>query len=408
MRGIIFLTVCSLAALDVSAVGIFSQNDEAATPRRDDRISSIEELCQRLSDATDYAASATYSVLLPSADDEVVYDIDMQSASATDTIAPCSYLISWEVMTPSGKSEGFTSYADGSHFRYSDERLQEYHFENDSTPFLPAGGSVQRNARFATLLPAYLADDLRHITTDSTFTFTFRPDVTYRGIPAIKIDAKENIKGYVARELSYIFDAATGLPIRLAIESNPGAISEQTVTIEYSDADFTPVEDYTESALIALFPTVFEKFRSGNFRLENLPGTAMPRFSLTTLAGDRVTHHRGEPFNAPTIIAVIDPDAASAATTVADIRKAVYALPMAVDIIWAVKSRHPDTVTELMGSEPRDGEKILLGAGSIIRDCGITAFPAIIFAGSDGIIKSVHIGANKNLPEIVMQMTALL
>lgn len=49
-----------------------------------------------------------------------------------------------------------------------------------------------------------------------------------------------------------------------------------------------------------------------------------------------------------------------------------------------------------------------MGANSIIRDCGITAFPAMIFVSTDGIIKSVHIGANKNLAEIVMQKVALL
>lgn len=408
MRGKLLLIVSAVAAFHVSAANSFFEKGEPAAAPMSQRITSPEELCQRLAADGAYAASASYGVLLPSADDEIVYDINLQSAVPGDTIAPCRYLISWEVATPSGKSDGFSSYTDGDHFRYSDERLQEYHFDNDPAPFMSPRGGVQDNARFANLLPPYLAEEIARVTTDSAFTYTFNPDAVYGGNPVVRIDASETVKGYTARELSYIFDAVSGMPLRITIESNPGAVSEQSVTIDYSAPDFIPVDDFSENSLIALYPEVFEKFRSGNFKLENLPGTMMPQFSLPTLGGDRVTHHRGEAFTSPTVIAVIDPEVATAAATVDDIRRGVNALPAAVDIIWAVKSRHHDTVRQLIGNSPREGEKTLLGASSIIRDCGITAFPAMIFVGTDGTIKSVHIGANKNLSEIVMQKAALL
>lgn len=112
-------------------------------------------LAERLGQMRRHDASAVYSVLLPSAENAITYDINLQSEAVADSLAPCSYLISWEVATPSGKSTGFTSYCAGDHFRYSDERLQEYHFDNDSVPFLSGRGGVQRNARFTNLLPAF-------------------------------------------------------------------------------------------------------------------------------------------------------------------------------------------------------------------------------------------------------------
>lgn len=408
MRGKLLLIVSAVAAFHVSAANSFSEKAGSGQSSACGVIGSAEQLCARLDAMSDYSASATYGVLLPSADNEIVYNINLQSLAPADTLAPCSYFISWEVDAPSGKSSGFTSYTQGTHFRYSDERLQEYHFDNDSTPFLSPRGSVQDNARFTGLLPAYLAREIKKIISDTTFTYSFSPGITFGGAKAVRIDATESVKGYTARCLSYIFDATTGKPLHISMESNPGAVSEQSVSVNYSAPAATPLSDFSEATLINLYPDVFEKFRQGNFRLENLPGTAMPRFSLPTPTGERFTYHRGDNFKCPTVIAVIDPEVASAATTVSDIRDAVNAMPSAIDIVWAVKSRHADTIEALLGPGLNEGETILMGANSIIRDCGITAFPAMIFVNTDGMIKSVHIGANKNLAEIVMQKVALL
>ncbi len=405
MRGKLLLIVSAVAAFHVSAANSFFENSGNSDSSR---ITSVDVLLERLAGLQDYSASATYSVLLPSAENEIVYDVELQSAAPTDTLSPCGYLISWSVNAPTGKSAGFTSYSDGNHFSYSDERLQEYHFDNDSLPFVTGRGGVQRNARFASILPAFIAGEIGRMTADSAYTFTFNPDACYSGHSAVRLDAVESVKGYTARELSYIFDAMTGSPLRISVESNPGSISEQSVTVDYGVPLASPVADFSEATLISLYPDVFERFRQGSFRLENLPGTAMPGFSMPTPTGERYTYHRGDPFNRPTVIAVIDPEVASASSTVQSIRDAVNALPSATDIIWAVKSRHIDTIEQLLGYGLREDETILTGANSIIRDCGITAFPAMIFIDKTGTIKSVHIGANKNLAEIVMQKVALM
>lgn len=396
-----------MAAFHVSAAVSFSEKSENDIRHQQDVITSLPELENRLSELGSYHASAKYGVLLPSADDEVVYYINLQSSPSNDGLSPCNYFISWSVDTPSGKSEGFNSYQDGNHFRYSDERLQEYHYDNDSTVFLEAGGSVQRQARFANLLPSFLSEEIRRITTDSAFTYTFVPETRYSGTPAVRVDAVESMRGYTVREISYVFDAESGAPLHISIESNPGAISEQSITIDYKKESVERLRDFSEETLIGLYPEVFERFRSGNFRLENLPGTVMPQFSFPTLEGGRYTHLRGDSFEHPTVIVVIDPDVASVQRTIEDVRRGVNSMPAGVDLIWAVNSRHKDSIEQLTGN-PESGEITLVGAGSIIRDCGVTSFPAIIFVGTDGIIKSVHIGANKNLDEIVMQKTAVM
>lgn len=412
MRGKLLLIVSAVAALHVSAANSFfnedGTTDTTAGTEGNGRIESVQALAERLGQVRRYDASAVYSVLLPSAENAITYNINLQSEATSDSLAPCNYLISWEVTTPSGKSSGFTSYSAGNHFRYSDERLQEYHFDNDSVPFLSGRGGVQRNARFTDLLPAFLSREITRIMSDSAFTYRFNPDATYSGKDAVRLDAIESVKGYTARELSFIFDAFSGTPLHISIESNPGSVSEQSVTVSYSEPECSGVADFTEATLIGLYPEVFERFRQGNFRLENLPGTAMPQFSMPTPTGERYTYHRGDGFPRPVVIAVIDPEVASAPATVSAIRNAVNSMPSATDIIWAVKSRHIDTIESLLGYGLKEGETILAGANSIIRDCGITAFPAMIFVGRDGIIKSVHIGANKNLEEIVMQKVALL
>lgn len=410
MRGKLFLIVSAVAAFHVSAADSFLENDTAGAQEQPARITSLSGLSQRLDEISRYDASAKYSVLLPSADNEIVYDINLQASGAdNDTLAPCDYLISWTVNTPSGKSSGFTSYCAGSHFRYSDERLQEYHFDNDSVPFVTGRGGVQNNARFTDLLPAFLSREIDRIAADTTaYSYRFNPDAAYAGRNALRLEAVESVRGYTAREMSFIFDASTGYPLYISIESNPGSVSEQSITVSYGEPEVTPADNFSEATLISLYPDIFERFRQGNFRLENLPGTAMPQFALPTPTGERFTYHRGAPFLRPTVIAVIDPDVASVRTTVSDIRKAINAMPAAVDIIWAVKSRHIDTIDELLGYNLREGETILAGAAPIIRNCGITAFPAMIFVNKEGIIKSVHIGVNKNLSEIVMQKVALL
>ena len=191
-------------------------------------------------------------------------------------------------------------------------------------------------------------------------------------------------------------------------EFNHGQISEQSVTVEYT----YPAEGgavalpATEEELIALYPEVFEKFRSSNYRVENLRGEKLPRFSLTSLGGERYSYDPSRGFRAPAVIALLDPAVTSAAETVALLRKAVRSGATDADLLLVFIGGNPDTVENIAGQSVI-GEYALLSGRSLARDCGVTVFPTVMVCDSNGVVREVLLGFNRNLAENVIQAVAL-
>ena len=192
----------------------------------------IADIIEGLSAAPAYHASVTYGVTLPSRDDDVVYRLSLSSVpTPADTLSPCAYLIGWQLDTPSGPTEGWTSYFTGNLYRYRDHRLREYHTSWDPAPFMPATASrrqpgVQEVAQFVELLPAYIARDLRAMTADTLYTLSEPKETTLDGHPALCLEAVMDVRGERVRQASYWFDRDTHLPLRIDIESNPASITE--------------------------------------------------------------------------------------------------------------------------------------------------------------------------------------
>ena len=370
-------------------------------------ISNIEQLQERLGAINSYAASAKYCILLPSAETEVIYNIELQSLPAPDAITPCNYFITWHKASQPEKSFGFAACSDGNYFRYADERLREYHSATDTLTTNTTDGGAQSTARFTDLLPAFMLREVNRIVSDSAYTYRFNSEAVYAGVKAVRLEAVETVKGYDVRQLSYTFEAVSGAPLHVAIENNPDTQYEQSVTVDYAAPGTDLLDNFSEVALSALYPDIFNRLRERDLRVDNLAGTAMPQFSCPTLAGDRYTYRRGEPFQRPALIAVIDPNATSTAADIEAVRRACGSTTAPIDIIWAVNSRHTDTI-ETLFSPANGNETILIGANSIIKNCGITDLPTIILVNNEGIIKSAGTAANKNLTEIVIQMTESL
>ena len=364
---------------------------------------SLSDIADRLDNLRDYAGKIKYDVLLPMAANDVEYTLNLFStATPDDRLSPCDYLIDWTLTTSENPSQGFSAYSDGHHYRYRDQRLQEYHFEADSLPFLSGRTAVQRSAQFADLTPQNVADQIRNIATDSAYTYKLYADTLVNGKRADVVKAVESQKGYVSRELTYIFDAATGLPQKFEFENNPGSISEQTVTVTFSyPENLAFVNDYSEPALIDRYPDVFSQYRQSNFRVENLPGTRLPAFSLPTLSQDRYIHNRDEKFRSPLVLVVLDPSVGSVTETIENVRKATSRLPFNADILWVFSTNHVETVAELVGEGNRVGETTLLSARSLLRDLGVTVTPTLIFVDTDATIRDTQIGQAENLPEII-------
>lgn len=372
----------------------------------------IADIIEGLAGAASYNASVTYAVTLPSRDDDVVYRLKLSSvATPADTLSPCAYLIGWELDTPSGPAEGWTSYFDGNLYRYRDHRLREYHTSWDPAPFRPVSATrrqpgVQESTQFVELLPTYMARELRAMTADTLYTVGEPKEATCDGRPALCVESAMDVRGERVRQVSYWFDKDTCRPLRIDIESNPASITEQTISVRYEDAapEATPMD---EESLIALYPGHFEKYRESNFRIENLRDTPLPTFTLPTATGERYAHQRGDGFRAPTVVALLDPDTSFSADIVRDLRTAVDSSSVPADIIWAVTTTNADRAEELVG-QIRPGEHLLLNARSLVRDCGAASLPVVILSGSDGVVKNVLLGYNSDMPAVVLQSIALM
>ncbi len=373
---------------------------------------TIGALTHRMASAGEFSAKADFEVLLPSAADPVTYTVDLvASPTPADSLSPCAYLIRWTSPVEGDGSVGFTSYFAGHHYRFSGDRLQEYHTDWDLNPFIPGGNTadgIQRTARFADLLPAFLAEHINAIAADTTYKFTYTPDATVDGRKSAVIKGVQSVRGMEGLEYTYVFDPATGLPLRIDLDYNPGSISEQSVSVRYSypSAELSAVPQ-AETDLALLFPEVFEKYRSSNFHIENLAGRPLPAFSAPTITGERFTHNRGDAMRAPTIIALLDPAVGTPAEVVESLRTAAASLPFDTDIIWAFVSNNTSDIEDIVGTQARIGEQTLMGARALARDAGVTALPVVILTDAAGNVTNIILGINNNLASDVIQKMAV-
>ena len=364
---------------------------------------SLGNIADSLSAATPYHATARYEVLLPQSEEPVAYEVALNAAvpAARDTLAPCDYLIDWIMDTPSGPSRGFSAYFGGHHYRFRDKRLQEYHYDDSAAPFEARGTvrlGVQQQAQFASLLPAFLAERMREIASDSSYTYNIKetPGV-------VRVQGVQRFGGVDGMEFSYDFDAASGLPVGAEFCHNPGQMSEQTVTVRYGGPDVATMDaTLSEPALMALYPEAFGRYRESDYTLANLPGRPLPEVSAPTIEGERYMRRSGEPFGSPAVVALLDADVDGCAETVRQLREAMTASPRQGTLILAFVSNHPDAVADAIHA-PLPGEVVLTGARGLARACGATATPVVIVCAPDGTVQNVHTGRNKELPSVVMQ-----
>lgn len=362
---------------------------------------SLESVIESLRQSGCLSAQASYEVYLPSAAEPVTYSIELSVAdNPADTLLGCSYLIDWQLPRGERTATGFNAYFDGNHFRYRDTKLQEYHFSDDPIPFLTERGGVHRQAQFADLLPLILADKLESMMSDTTYTFRWDDR-------NLSISGSQRIKGFDAMTFDYRFNPESLLPSEISIDYNPASISEQNVTIRYQWTDADPCPTISETELVNRYPDVFQRFRVSNFRIENLRGTSLPSFTGLTPTRERYAYNRGEKPAAPTLLVFIDPAVGNPAETVSAIRSAVSMLPKAVNAIYLFDRATIEDADEIVGPIQL-GETILTNASALSRDMGVTTRPTVVISDTEGIIRDVLIGVNKDLEEIVIQKMTLI
>lgn len=362
---------------------------------------SVGRITGRLHDAGIYRATVNYSVTLPQAIDDVVYTVDLTARGTEnkDPLSPADYLIEWSVPVENGTSSGFSAYFNGNHYRYSDERLIEYHTATDSLPFITrhqgttAIPGVQRSARFASLLPQFIADELDAAATDPDYRISVEESPS-----AVTVKTERIVGGYTCSELTYTFSADTGLPIALDADYNPGAIGEQIISARYDYSG--PLREcppeMTEEWLIGLYPQEFGLYRESTFAIDNMPGKHLPGFSLPTPDGRRLTRRADTEFPAPTVVALIDQDNPLSQRLITDVRSAMDQFTADVMVIWAFTGNRADDIEPLL-DRSRPEESVVMSARSLARDCGAPMLPVLLVCRPDGIVHKIIVGYNNSL-----------
>lgn len=338
--------------------------------------------------------------------DDVAYSLTLESLAAPhDTLAPCHYVVEWKAPDASADAapSGFAAYADGNVYQYRGDRLIEYHFAEDPMLFdVGRAGGVQRRAQFASMLPAFIADELMANAGNADWTFDVVPDTVIDGRHVVHLSGIMSFNGNVGREVFYTIDPSRGRLLAVRIESNPGALTEQTILADYTYPDVSPCGTIDEAALRTRYHDQFATMRDSQFAINNLVGRDMPQFALPTTTAERYAYHRGDGFRTTTVIVIADPASQFTSEVVAAIRGAVDLLPFNVDVVWAFTSNNADDI-EAVIPRPNPGEHLLMGATVLARDCGAVLLPTLLFVSRDGRVAEIHQGFNNTLKEIVIE-----
>lgn len=177
---------------------------------------TLDALIERLDTLSPFSASVAYEVSLAMTDEDVVYNLDIASSSApADTRFGADYLIDWALERKGETYKGFIAYFDGHCYRYRDNRLQEYHFNWDSIPFISADGGVQANGQFVDLLPRSIARQLREMAKSDNFTIGYEPSARSGNRAVSIVTASQNVQGYVGRNFRLTVDRSNGRPLKM-------------------------------------------------------------------------------------------------------------------------------------------------------------------------------------------------
>lgn len=363
----------------------------------------IGHIADRLSSTDAYTDSARFSMTMEAMSTDVGCDVNLaQRRTDGDTLAPCSYIIRWRD-SENGRSGGFAAYYHGNLFRFSGRKLTEFHAAEDTTVFRPSNPSagMQQTAQYAYLLPAFIGAELRKMAGDPDYTLSFNPDTIIGRRHLQSVIATYTHNGLTGRTLNYITDPTTSLPVFLEIVNNPGAPSEQIISVAYSGCPTHDCGEINEQTLAAMFPEPFTRLRSSRMNVSHLSGQPLPGFSLPTTTGERYTRAEGDPFRRPTLLAIID-EGTTEAATVENLRKAVASLKPGADLILAFTGNDVDRI-EALAPDMRPGEHLLMSARGLARDLGARELPTVIVCDTAGKVTKVLPGRNNRLASDVIE-----
>lgn len=372
---------------------------------------TIDEIINFLQTREDFAAQVKYTATLPKSDDDVSYEVTLQSLSATtDSLLSFDYLTRWTSSPESnpGVDTNFAAYFSGNHYRYQNGRLKEFHHRLDPIPFMVNPG-IQSSSPFIELYPHMLGAEIRKMLSDSHYTLSLTDGPITDGKASLKILASMEVNGEVGRRTTFIFDKSTLLPLEIFSETCSGYSEGQTSEAIYTYPDSLKPFKITEETLISSYPEIFSNLREENMNVDNMKGKTLPTFSLPSATGERYTHYADQNFATPVMLLFFDPADKDSRQWIADFRQNDFAsdTDSPLTILYISTSSNIDAAEEVVPSL-RPQEYLLINGHSFERKCGIKALPLIIFADREGVVKKIVSGVNLNIQNIVNNSTTTL
>ncbi|WP_455499084.1 peroxiredoxin family protein [Coprobacter sp.] len=379
-------------------IPIFSQTD------------FVSQIISRLDQIKHYKGEALFRVTLPMTDEEVEYRLNLKyQKNPVDTLYGYSYLIDLTSDTNPSINGNFIYYDSGNYYNFSNQRLREYHAEENPAPFFNKTNkqnelpSIQRSGLFTEELPMEIASRLKKYINNPENDIHLYPDtlIDNRKCDALYID--EYMNGEIIRSAFYVFDSKSGIPIFKEVENNPGHLGSQTVTVKYISSDIkSPFSKdfFSEENLMEQKGNIISPFRNNYFKAKNLTGKIAPSFSLPLLNSEE-RFDPAEYKNQFLILAFVD-------TTGSFCKNALECagqLSHNKNLTWAtlLSEKASDELIQYQQQNRLPGI-VVCNAQNIAARYGIANYPTLFVISPDGKIISVQIGYDPDLSRNLQQI----
>lgn len=353
------------------------------------------------SDRVNYAASAEVLVTLPITHQDVRYRVNVFSISnPSDSLLPVKYMVE-RVDTLGVKS--FEAYFDGNFYSFSGNKLREYHWAQDSLPFVDRmvkGRNVlgvHKSGMVSVLIPAIMRRELERIAADKRNKLFLDADTVVGGENVSMLKVEEYLRGAPSRYMELVVDRDRK-PSSYIVMSSPGAVGEQLLEVGFKDIE--GVSEIDENVLIARYPQIFAKYRTNNYGAEALVGKSLPLFTLPSLSGERYIW-KGR-FNVPTMMVFLRSGDGVNAETINAVKRASIELPLVTETLWIFMDKNMRGVADDMSGLAED-YTTLFNAERFAMQCGVVSTPMVILVDEGGVIRSVMAGYSPNLKAELMQ-----
>lgn len=374
----------------------------------------VSQIISRLNQIEHYRGEALFRVTLPMTDEEVEYRLSLRcQRNPTDTLYGYSYFIDLTSESNPAINGNFIYYDSGNYYNFSNQRLREYHAEEDTAPFhdkmnnqneLPG---IHRSGLFIEELPMEIASRLQRCLSNPENRIRTYSDtlINNRKCNALYID--EYINGEIIRSSVYIFDSESGTPIFKEVENNPGHLGSQTVTVKYISSDIKtsfPNNFFSEENFIEQKGNIIATFRSNYFKANNLTGKTAPNFSLPLL-NDEKRFDLSEYEDRPLILAFVDTTSSFCKNTL-DCAKYFSDNK---NLLWItlLSEKNSDDLIKYQEQNELPGI-VTCNAQSIAAKYGIANYPTLFVISPEKKIISVQIGYDPDLIENLQQILETL